>query len=354
MGILISLLVLSFLIFFHELGHYLAARFFGVHVERFSIGFGPVIAKRVYKETEWAISAIPLGGYVKMKGQDDTDSKAFDPSEDSYNAKKPWQRIVILLAGPFANFFLAFLLYMAIALMGSNTLAPVVGEISKNSPAMEAGLKPGDKIVSINGKPVNKWEDLSKIISNSQGALRLNIEREGKILSVSVVPKILETKNIFNETVRKKMIGIAPRGDLIKVSYSFAEAVAVAFEKTVAASKMILIGIEKLIEGVVPLKEVGGVISIMDVTAKASQMGIVALFSLTALISVNLGVLNLLPIPALDGGHIVFNLYEWITKKAPSEEVLYRLTLAGWAVLIMLMGLGIYNDINRLMGVSHG
>ncbi len=354
MGILVSLLVLSFLIFFHELGHFLAARFFGVKVERFSIGFGPILAKKDYAGTEWAISAIPLGGYVKMKGQDDLDPTKRDPDPDSYNSKKPWQRIVILFAGPFANFFLAFLLYFAIAIIGSNTLAPVIGEVVKDSPAYEAGLKQKDKIVEINGKKVKTWEDLSKIISTSNGDLVLKVERDKKILTLKVTPRFLETKNIFGEKVKKKMIGIAPAAEFINVSYTPLEALKVAYDKTIAASKMIIVGIEKMIEGVVPLKEVGGVISIMDITAKASQMGIIALFSLTALISVNLGVLNLLPIPALDGGHIVFNIYEWITRRVPSEEIIYRLTLLGWAVLIMLMGLGIYNDINRLMGASNG
>ncbi|WP_200764044.1 RIP metalloprotease RseP [Nitrosophilus alvini] len=354
MGFIVSLLVLSFLIFFHELGHFLAARLFGVKVERFSIGFGKVIAKKQIGETEWALSSIPLGGYVKMKGQDDTDptKKSFDP--DSYNSKKPWQRIIILFAGPFANFFLAFLLYFTIALMGSDTYAPVIGEVLPNSAAYEAGLKKGDKIIKIDDTPIRTWEDLSKAIKESRGTIKLVVERDGKVFNLELIPKISETKNIFGETVKRRMIGIAPSGDLVKVEYGFLESFKVAFERTVQAGKMIIVGIEKMIEGVVPLKEVGGVISIVDITAKASQIGIVALFSLTALISVNLGVLNLLPIPALDGGHIIFNLYEMITKRTPSEEVLYKLTLLGWFVLFMLMGLGIYNDINRLLGASNG
>ncbi|HIE34923.1 MAG TPA: RIP metalloprotease RseP [Campylobacterales bacterium] len=354
MGIIISLLVLSFLIFFHELGHFLAARFFGVKVERFSIGFGPIIARKNFLETEWAISAIPLGGYVKMKGQDDLDPTLKNFSEDSYNSKKPWQRIIILLAGPFANLFLAFLLYYAIAIMGSNTLAPVIKDVAKDSPAYLAGLKPNDMIIKINEIDIRSWEDLSKVISNSNGTLYITIKRGNRILTKKVTPKILETKNIFGEVVKKRMIGISPAAKFITIKYDPIEAIKIAYEKTIAASKMIVVGVQKLIEGVVPLKEVGGVISIMDITAKASTVGIVALFSLTALISVNLGILNLLPIPALDGGHIIFNLYEWITKKQPSEEILYRLTVAGWVVLIMLMGLGIYNDINRLLGAPNG
>ncbi len=354
MGIILSLLVLSFLIFFHELGHFLAARFFGVTVERFSIGFGPILAKKWCCGTEWAISAIPLGGYVKMKGQDDTDPTAKSDDPDSYTAKKPWQRIIILLAGPFANFFLAFLLYLLVALMGFDTLAPKIGKVLPNSPAAEAGLKTGDVIVAINGQRVESWEDLSKIISKSDRALEFVIQRDGRQLRLRIAPKPTKTKNIFGEEIKRPMIGIAPAKEFIKIHYSPLQALKVAWEKTVWASKFILLGIEKMIEGVVSPKEIGGVISIMDITAKASQAGLVALLSFTALISVNLGILNLLPIPALDGGHIMLNLYEWITSHTPSQEVLYKITLVGWAFLLGLMGLGLYNDITRLLGGFNG
>ncbi len=355
MGIVVSLLVLSFLIFFHELGHFLAARMFGVRVERFSIGFGPVVAKKWCCDTEWAISAIPLGGYVKMKGQDDTDPTAKSSDPDSYSAKEPWQRIIILLAGPFANFFLAFLLYLTVALMGYDTLAPKIGKVLPNTPAAEAGVEPGDKILSIDGQRVRSWEDLSRIIAAHPGKpLEFVIDRGGKIVHLRIAPKPTATKDIFGEQVRRPMIGIAPAQEFVKVHYSFLEAIEVAWDKTIEASKFILLGIEKMIEGVVSPKEIGGVISIMDVTAKASQVGMVALLSLTALISVNLGILNLLPIPALDGGHIMINLYEWITRHTPSEEALYKITLAGWAFLLGLMGLGLYNDINRLLGGING
>ena len=352
MGFLWALLALSIMIFIHELGHFLAARFFGVYVERFSIGFGPVIAKKHCCSTEWAISALPLGGYVKMKGQDDTDPTQKSSDPDSYNAKPPWQRIIILFAGPFANFFLAFILYFVVALIGFNELAPKVGKVLPNSPAFTAGLQKGDTIVAIEGMPIKTWEDLSKIISQNTKPLHFTIKRDGKTITLIITPKITKTKNVFGEEVQRAMIGIAPAPEFIKVHYSFTQAIKAAFDKTVEASKFIVLGIEKMIEGVVSPKEIGGVITIMDISAKASQAGLVAFLSFCALISVNLGILNLLPIPALDGGHIMFNLYELITQRAPSEEVLVRLTYAGWIFLIGLMGLGLYNDINRLLGAG--
>jgi len=348
MGFIVSILILSFLIFFHELGHFLAARFFGVYVERFSIGFGRVIFSKVVNGTEYAISAIPLGGYVKMKGQDDSDPTKISFDLDSYTMKPPWQRIIILLAGPFFNFLLAFFLYYAVALIGANSYAPVIGSIQPDSPAKTQGLQKGDKIIEINNQPIQIWDDLSKAIGKSSGSINMLIDRNGTILSIVVTPKNLETKNIFGETVKKRMVGIGPSGEVITKSYNPIEAVQFAWNKTIEASKLIILSVEKLIEGVIPAKEMGGVISIVQVTAKASQHGIVALFILTALISVNLGVLNLLPIPALDGGHIIFTLYEMIFKKPLNEEIAYKLTMGGWAILLALMAFTIFNDITRI------
>ncbi len=351
MGMIVSLLVLSFLIFFHELGHFLFARLFGVHVERFSIGFGKVVASRTIGGTEYALSLVPLGGYVKMKGQDDSDPTKKSEDPDSYNVKPAWQRILILLGGPLFNFLLAFVLYYAIALIGATAYQPIVGIVQPHSPAAEAGLKKGDRILAIDDRKIATWDALSESITNSDGALELLIDSNGTLKDVVVVPKVLEARNIFGETVKKRMLGIGPLGKLTTVRYGPIEALGYAWRKTIDASKLIVLSVEKLIEGVVPAKEMGGVIAIVQVTADAAQHGIVALMALTALISVNLGVLNLLPIPALDGGHIVFTLYEMIFRRAPNEEVVYRLTMAGWALLLSLMAFTIYNDIAR---IAHG
>lgn len=349
MSWLISLLVLSALIFFHELGHFTVARLLGVYVEVFSIGFGKKLVSFRAFDSEWRIAAIPLGGYVRMKGQDDSDPTKRSPDPDSYNSKTPLQRIAILLAGPAANFLLAFVLYFAIGIGGPQVLSPVIGKTVKDSPASAAGLQENDRILAIDGKKVDTWKAMSETIKRADHTLDLTIERDGYVRHVAVTPKMTETKNMFRETVYRPMVGISAAGVTHTLDLNFFQALGYAADETWEASKMIFISLEKLITGAVPTSELGGVITIVKITADASAGGWMAVFFFAALISVNLGVLNLLPIPALDGGHIMFNLYEMVMRRAPSEAVLMKLTIAGWGILLGLMSLGIYNDINRLM-----
>lgn len=348
MGTITFILVLSFLVFFHELGHFLAARYFGVKVHVFSIGFGKQLFSKEWKGTTWQFALIPLGGYVKMKGQDDSKPVNNEDGDDSYNTKSPWQRIIILFAGPFANFILAAVLYFAIAILGASALAPSIGTVVENSPAKQAGLLKNDEIYKINNTDVQTWEDIGKVITNTQGPLKFFIKRDNKLIAKTINPYISDSQNMFKEKIKKRMIGISPSGKVIQLDLSFSESLVFAYEKTVFASTMIFQGVQKLIQGVIPSSEVGGVITIGKVVSDASASSIIALLSITALISVNLGVLNLLPIPALDGGHIMFNIYEMITRRKPSDQVFMFLTIAGWVILAGLMLLGIYNDITRI------
>tara|TARA_B100001063_G_C16675258_1_gene508698 strand:- start:50 stop:1066 length:1017 start_codon:yes stop_codon:yes gene_type:complete len=335
-------------VFFHELGHFVAARYFGVKVHVFSIGFGKQLFAKEWRGTTWQFSLIPLGGYVKMKGQDDSNPALIESGDDSYNTKKPWQRIVILFAGPFANFLLAAILYFSIAIMGASTFAAQIGTVQKDSPAFHAGILKDDLIVRINEHEIKSWEDIGKIIVNSQGALKFYIKRDNKLIAKTINPHISDSQNMFKEKIKKRMIGISPSGKVVQLDLSLSESLVYAYEKTIFSSTMIFQGVQKLIQGIIPSSEIGGVITIGKVISDASQSSIIALFTITALISVNLGVLNLLPIPALDGGHIMFNIYEMITKRKPSDKVFMFLTIAGWVILGSLMLLGIYNDINRI------
>jgi len=350
MSWLVSLLVLSGLIFFHELGHYSAARLMGVYVEVFSIGFGKKLFSFKAFQTQWSISAIPLGGYVQMKGQDDSDPTKTSMDADSYTTKTPLQKIFILLAGPLANFITAFTLYFLIALGNPPVLSPVIGQVVKESPASLAGLQTGDIIRAINSQKVTTWKEMSQLISSSQNSINIEIQRAGYIEYKLLTPKLTTTKNMYGEPIQRKMIGIGASGETHSVELNFFEKLNYATTQTISASTMIFTGLQKLIVGDVPVSELGGVISIVKITSDASEAGFMSVLFFAALISVNLGILNLLPIPALDGGHIMFNIYELITKKAPNEAILMKLTIAGWAILFSLMGIGLFNDINRLIG----
>lgn len=349
MGFITFLIVLSILVFIHELGHFTVARLLGVKVYVFSIGFGKKLISKQWKGTEWSFSLIPLGGYVKMKGQEDINPTLANNDSDSYNIKTPFERILILLAGPLANFLLAFVIYITIGLLGNNHLSPTIGKVIENSPAAKSGLLANDKILKINNVEIKTWDDLSHIIKDSNKALQFYVNRDNKIRTFIINPEISDSENIFKEKIRKRMIGIAPAPQIVTIFYSPLESISFAYDKTIESSKMIFLGVQKLIQGIIPSSEIGGVISIGTVISDASQSSFVALLTITALISVNLGVLNLLPIPALDGGHIMFNLYEMITKRKPSDKVLVAMTIGGWAILLGLMSLGFYNDIVRLL-----
>lgn len=378
MSLFVALLVLSFLVFFHELGHFIVARLFGVRVEVFSIGFGKKLLTFHTKHTQYAFSLIPLGGYVKLKGQDDSNPKLEQTSAleaDSYLAKSPCKRIAILLAGAGFNFLLAFILYVIVGINGIPSLAPIVGDVRENTPAFTAGLQPNDRIVGINGTHIRTWEELDSIITESNGSLNVEIMRksneQGQIagsgakiiekqshasnelaqerIQLTLTPIVQDSKNIFGEPIKRRMIGIVSANALEKVHYYGLDSLYYGWHETLKASVLIIQGIGKLISGVVPSSQVGGVISIVSVIDVASRDNLSRFLYLVALISVNLGVLNLLPIPALDGGHILFNAYEMLRGKKPNEQVAYYLTLCGWAVLLGLMMLGLYNDIFRLL-----
>jgi regulator of sigma E protease len=351
MGIFIALVIFSLLIFFHELGHFIAARFFKIHVEVFSIGFGKRILTKQIGQTQWSISTIPLGGYIRMKGQDDSDPSKKSFEDDSYNSKAPWQRIVISLAGPFANFFLAFLLYLSITAIGVPKLLSTVGDINMSQPAYEAGVRVGDTIRNINGQPILYWEEVGEKIQAQTTPISLTVLRDNNLIDFTITPKLLDVPNNFGEIEKRYLIGISPDINAIgTIHYGLSDGINYAYDQTQKASLYIFKSVQKLVMGLIPLENLSGVVGIVDTTAKVANMGMVALLFFTALISVNLGVINLLPIPALDGGHVLFNLYEMITKKAPNEEVMLKLTLMGWAILLSLMLVGLYNDIHRLLG----
>ncbi len=343
----LTILAISFLIFFHELGHFLAARICKVSVEVFSIGFGEKLFSKRFGKTLWCVSALPFGGYVKLKGQNDADPTQTSLDADSYNAVSPLGRIFILFAGPFFNLLLAFFIYFGVGFAGLQQFSTRVGEVLPNSAAHNV-LQKDDILLAINGETLRSWSDISPTISATKGDLTLLVKRGEITFEAKVRPQIRESKNIFGEIEFKPMLGIVSSNQTQSVRYTGLDGVAFAFSQTKESSRFILQGLQRLLSGVVPLNDLGGIVAIADTTTKVSQSSLLAFFMLVALISVNLGVLNLLPLPVLDGGHIVFNLYELLTKKEVNEKIRVTLTYASMALLFGLMIFTIINDLTRL------
>lgn len=345
---LATVLVISFLIFFHELGHFLAAKSLGVRVEVFSIGFGKALFEKEFKNTIYRLSALPLGGYVKLKGQDDLNPAKEVFEQDSYSVLSPLKKIYILFAGPFFNIFLAFLLYLFIAHLGLEKPAAQIGTVAENSAAYEAGLKKGDKILSINGVKIQSFEEIAPLITLK--STNLLIERNGEILSLILTPKLAQGYNDFGQIVPKAQLGIAPSGERVVVYYKEMGGLKYAFDESLRASTLIIKGTVKLISGEIEAKNLGGVITMVDLTSKAAGVSFALLLLISALISINLGILNLLPIPMLDGGHIFFNLYEMIFRRKIHPKAFEYLSYGGMAVLLSLMLFATFNDIMRALG----
>jgi regulator of sigma E protease len=349
MGIIAAILVFGLLIFFHELGHFIVAKLNKVYVERFSIGFGPIIYSRKIGETEYALSLLPLGGYVKMYGEDPKETIDKSMLAKSFINKPLWSRFQIVSAGPIANFLLAILLFYIVFMLGIPKLLPVVGEVQKNMPAFGV-LQEGDRIRSINGIKVEFWEDMSEFIKkNPDKSLQLEVERNKKILTLVIKPTLSETPNIFGEKIKVGLIGVAPKGDFITVRYNPIKSIYLACERTYEITKLTVVGIVKLIERVVPANNIGGPIMIFQMARDTAKAGLNSLLVFTAVISINLAILNLFPIPVLDGGHLLFYLIEAITRRPVSIRTREISQMIGLALILALTIFAFYNDIIRII-----
>ncbi len=342
---LITLLVISFLIFFHELGHFLTAKSLGVKVEIFSIGFGKALLEREFKGTRYRLSALPFGGFVKLKGQDDLKPSLEVYEKDSYTCLKPLQKIYILFAGPFFNIFLAFLLFIIIGFLGISKPAPIIAGFSDESLAQSAGLKINDKILAINGTKISSFDEIAPLINADK--LRILIERAGQKLEFIVPTYTGVALNDFGQSISKPLLGVRGSSQRVLVYHTGLDNLNYALKESANTATLIFKGIVKLLVGDIEAKNLGGVISIVDITSKASAMSLSTLLFITALISINLGVLNLLPVPMLDGGHILFNLYELIFRRKVPPKAFEYLSYGGMALLLSLMIFATYNDIVR-------
>jgi regulator of sigma E protease len=346
-------IALGVLVFVHELGHFAVAKRLGVRVLRFSIGFGPIVFSRRRGETEYALSAIPMGGYVKMLGEEDeNDPDAMADPERAFSNQSVRRRAAIVFAGPMMNFVFAFVVYAILfAAVGVEVPSnePRVGGVTAGLPAEQAGLQVGDRIITVNARPVATWEELSRSVLESRGErLRLHVERGGQEIDVEVTPALEDARTLFGEPAGQVYrIGIeAPRawsriGPLA--------AVKVAAQQTWTATGMVLKGITLMVQGRVPMRELGGPIAIARAAGQQARAGARYFLSMMAFLSINLAVLNLLPVPALDGGHLAFFAVEGLMRRPLRQRHREIAQQVGLLLLITLMVFVFYNDIHRLV-----
>ena len=342
--------VLGILIFFHELGHFLVARLCGVGVEKFSLGFGPKLFGKKIGRTDYIVSAMPLGGYVKMVGENPgADINPVDIPV-SFTHKHVFKRILIVAAGPFFNFLLAVIIFFGIfQIYGSFILKPVIGDVTEGSPAHQAGLQKDDQVIEINGLAIKSWEEMAGIITGSKGkSLALTVRRGESTFAAKVIPKQISAKNIFGEEIKRYVIGIKSSGDTFVRDLNPFQALSESIIQTWRISKLVVISIVKILQGTISAKNIGGPIMIAEMAGQQAREGAVNFIFFIALLSVNLGVLNILPIPVLDGGHLIFFFIEAATGHPVSRKVREIAQQAGIFILILLMIFVFYNDIARI------
>lgn len=343
-------LVFGGLIFFHELGHFLAFRCFGVGVITFSIGMGPRLWGIKRGKTEYRIAWLPFGGYVSGVGEysDEVETLGFT-QEEAVNNRPAWQRLIIAFAGPFMNLLIAWLIYWGLtAVMGMAVPLPQVGAVLQDSAAMQTGIRPGDLITAIDGIAVNRWAQVPEIVGASGGrTLAVEVERNGEVMSFSITPIRSERTNLFGETETAWLLGVQASGAVRYEKTGFFESARLGLVQTWNIIDLTCTGLKKMITGAVAADTVGGPILIAEMIGRQAQAGVVPLLLLAALISVNLGLLNLLPIPVLDGGAILFCLVETVIHRPVPEKVQEWAMRGGAALLIALMVFATFNDILR-------
>jgi len=341
------IVVLSILVVVHEFGHFIVAKKMGVRVEKFSIGFGPEIFGVTREETRYSVSIIPLGGYVKLSGE--TGAEGLKGEKWEYLSRTVGERMRIIFAGPLLNYILAFVIFSFVFMAGSPTLTSAIGKVMPGYPAESSGLKTGDKILNINGKDVIYWEDVTKIVHTSKNQeMNLVVERLGQKISIVVMPKSQEMDTVFGSRKKISIIGIVPSGDVVFVKYGFFKSIYMGAEKLWSLTYITCRALWASVTGAIPIKEsMTGPIGIFYITGQAAKLGLVYLLQLMGVLSASLAIFNLLPVPVLDGGHILFLAIEKIRRKPVSIKIQENITQVGMSLLIILMLFVFYNDFMR-------
>jgi regulator of sigma E protease len=328
--ILGAVLAFSILVIVHELGHFTLAKLNGVKVEEFSLGMGPKLFGIKGKETEYLIKALPIGGYVKMLGEEEKVSDV-----RSFSSKSPVQKLSIIAAGPLMNFILAIFIFAFIGLVRGFAV-PVVETVDQDKPAYTAGIKSGDKIVMVNNKKIKSWDDFFTEVYLANGnTLNIKLSRNGEVKSFDVTP-------VKDAVENRYIVGIRP---VLLDNPSFLQSVSYGFEQTRTIIGQTFGVLKTIFTGKVSAGDIGGPITIIKVSTKAAEQGIIPLMAFAAYLSVQLAIFNIIPFPALDGGWIFLLLFEIITRKKIDDNKIGVLNYIGFAILMALMVVVVIKDI---------
>ncbi|MBR5229797.1 MAG: RIP metalloprotease RseP [Firmicutes bacterium] len=340
---ILVIILFCIMIFPHELGHFIAARRMGVKVNEFAFGMGPAIWKKQGKETLYSIRLLPIGGFCAMEGEDGSEGESHDPR--ALNNKKPWQKIVILAAGSFMNVVCAVLIMsLVVGIMGFTTTT--IAEVTEGYPAEAAGMMPGDKILQINDVEIKAWNDVSSAIYSADGAeMSIAIERDGNEQIVKVTPAVQESTDAQGNPVTGYVLGIN-----CKISHNPFKAVAAGAQATWNMTVTLVDSLKMMLIGDAGVDDLSGPVGMVTMVNQTTQYGFWYYGFLTAFICLNLAVVNMLPLPALDGGRILFALYTAVTGKEVSEKVEGTIHFAGMMLLFGLMIYVTFNDITRIFG----
>ncbi|MFA5410532.1 MAG: RIP metalloprotease RseP [Candidatus Omnitrophota bacterium] len=350
-SLIVFLVIFGILIVVHEFGHFALAKLQGVRVERFSLGFGPALVKKKKNRTEYSINAIPLGGYVKLAGDNLEEYKG---KPDEYFSKTPGQRAAIIFCGPLLNYILGFLCFWVIFFFGYPTLTTRIGGLLDGYGAKEAGLEVGDKIIAVDGKNVKSWDDLQMLVYNKQLPAQVEISflRGDKETKVNVALKERQLDDQMGAQRRVGLLGITPSpAETVNVRYGPGKSFILSLKRTLDMTGLTAKAIWRMLTGKLSFSEsVTGPLGIYYITSHAARLGMIAVLHLMAILSISLGIFNLLPLPVLDGGHIVLLAIEKVRGRALSIKAERIITQIGVTLIVSLAVFVTYNDILRFFG----
>lgn len=355
------LFVLTVVVFVHEMGHYLIGRWCGIGVKAFSIGFGPeLFGFNDSHGTRWKLSAIPLGGYVKFVG--DMNATSSQPSaedmetlsdaerEVAFHTQPIWKRAATVVAGPLFNFLLTIAVFAVLfSVYGRSVLEPTVAEVRADSPAARAGIEPGDRFVSVDGSKIETFADVQRLVSGRAGdAITFTMLRDGKEVTVTATPELMEQEDALGNKVKVAVIGVANNTELGQprlITYSAIGAVGAAVEETGHVIQRTGQFLQRFVSGREDKCQLGGPIKIAKMSGQAAKLGFEWLVQLVAFLSVGIGILNLLPIPPLDGGHLLFYGVEAVIRRPVSEWMMEMAYRVGLILVLGFMGFVFWNDL---------